>query len=97
MRVPLFSRFGGGGALLQIAPIGTYTMSYYLTAKRMSMAAKVARRRRRQRCGAAHRLLPQTDFALDITLLRESPDVMTRFEELTHRVVRNAVRQKKRG
>ena len=50
MRVPLFSRFGGGGALLQIAPIGTYTMSYYLTAKRMSMAAKVARRRR-QGCG----------------------------------------------
>ena len=49
MRVPLFSRFGGGGALLQIAPIGTYTMSYYLTAKRMSMAAKVARR---QKCGA---------------------------------------------
>ena len=33
MRVPLFSRCGGGGALLQIAPIGTYTMSYYPTAR----------------------------------------------------------------
>ena len=55
MRVPLFSRFGGGGALLQIAPIGTYTMSYYLTARaKVSSAAGGSRR-------------PETDFALDIS------------------------------
>ena len=41
--------------LLQIVPIGTYTMSYYLTARaKVSSAAGGSRR-------------PETDFALDIS------------------------------
>lgn len=46
--------------LLQIVPIGTYTMSYYLTAR-----AKVS-----SVCGwwqQAHGRRPETDFALDIS------------------------------
>ena len=92
MRVPLFSRFGGGGALLQIASIGTYTMSYYVfdcQGRCGGTGVSVAGGEGRAAAAAGDRFC--SGYLLR---LRESPDVMTRFEELTHRV-RNAVRQKR--
>lgn len=65
--------------LLQIVPIGTYTMSYYLTAR-----AKVSSVCGwwQQAAGGRRQIL----LWISPATWRESPDVMTRFEELTHQV-----------
>ena len=66
--------------LLQIVPIGTYTMSYYLTASRAKVSSVAG--------GSRHTAGGRRQILLWISpaTWRESPDVMTRFEELTHQV-----------